>query len=92
MFILWRDLQPNEAPKVYRMQRLTFGVNARPFLAIATVHAHVKKYKEMTPNAVEEILQNIYVDDCLTGADTVASTRDVKNYDDSGIQFDQVGK
>ena len=68
---LWRDLQPNEAPKVYRMQRLTFGVNASPFLAIATVHAHVNKYKEMSPYAVEEILQNMYVDDCLTGADTV---------------------
>ncbi|XP_068756583.1 uncharacterized protein [Montipora capricornis] len=62
---LWRDLQPNEAPKVYRMQRLTFGVNASPFLAIATVHAHVSKYKEMSPYAVEEILQNMYVDDCL---------------------------
>ena len=71
---LWRDLQPNEAPKVYRMQRLTFGVNASPFLAIAAVHAHVNKYKEMSPYAVEEILQNMYVDDCLTGADTVDST------------------
>ncbi|XP_068684143.1 uncharacterized protein [Montipora foliosa] len=71
---LWRDLQPNEAPKVCRMQRLTFGVNASPFLAIATVHAHVNKYKEMSPYAVEEILQNMYVDDCLTGADTVDST------------------
>ena len=59
MFNLWGDLQPNEAPKVYRMQRLTFGVNASPFLSIATVHAHVKKYKEMSPNAVEDILQNI---------------------------------
>ena len=71
---LWRDLQPNEVPKVYRMQRLTFGVNASPFLAIATVHAHVNKYKEMSPYAVEEILQNMYVDDCLTRADTVDST------------------
>ncbi|XP_068684166.1 uncharacterized protein [Montipora capricornis] len=71
---LWRDLQPNEAPKVYRMQRLTFGVNASPFLAMATVHDHVNKYKEMSPYAVEEILQNMYVDDCLTGADTVDST------------------
>ncbi|XP_068728870.1 uncharacterized protein [Montipora capricornis] len=71
---LWRDLQPHETPKVYRMQRLTFGVNASPFLAIATVHAHVNKYKEMSPYAVEEILQNMYVDDCLTGADTVDST------------------
>ena len=71
---LWRELQPNEVTKVYRMQRLTFGVNASPFLAIATVQTHVNKYKEISPYAVEEILQNIYVDDCLTGADTVDST------------------
>ena len=63
---LWRDLQFNETPKVYRMQRLTFGVNSSPFLAISTVHAHAKKYAELFPNAVQEILQNMYVDDVLT--------------------------
>ena len=56
------------------MQRLTFDVNASPFLAISTFHAHVNKYKEMSPYAVEEILQNMYVDDRLAGADTVDST------------------
>ena len=71
---LWRDLQFNETPKVYRMQRLTFGVNSSPFLAISTVHAHAKKYAELFPNAVQETLQNMYVDDVLTGADTVNST------------------
>ena len=67
---LWRDLRTDEEPKAYRMLRLTFGVNSSPFLAIATVHAHAKRYEETFPNAVREILQNMYVDDCLTGADT----------------------
>ena len=71
---LWRDLQFNETPKVYRMQRLTFGVNSSPFLAISTVHAHAKQYSELFPNAVQKILQNTYVDDVLTGGDTVDST------------------
>ena len=66
----WRDLQINEPPKVYRMQRLTFGVNSSPFLAIATVHNHAEKYAETFPDAAREILQNMYVDDCLTGAET----------------------
>ena len=56
------------------MQRLTFGVNSSPFLAISTVHAHAKKYAELFPNAVQETLQNMYVDDVVTGADTVDST------------------
>ena len=67
---LWRDLKTDEAPKVYRMLRLTFGVNSSPFLAIATVNAHVNKYAETFPDAAREILKNTYVDDCLTGADT----------------------
>ncbi len=52
------------------MRRLTFGVNSSSFLAIATVHIHVNKYAETFPNAVREILHSMYVDDCLTGADT----------------------
>jgi len=67
---LWRDLKTEEAPKVYRMLRLTFGVNSSPFLAIATVNAHVGKYAETFPDATREVLDNMYVDDCLTGADT----------------------
>ena len=67
---LWRDLKTDEAPKVYRMLRLIFGVNSSPFLAIATVNAHVNKYAETFPDATREILNNTYVDDCLTGADT----------------------
>jgi len=51
-------------------ERLTFGVNSSPFLAIATVNAHVRKYAETFPDATREILDNMYVDDCLRGADT----------------------
>ncbi|XP_044174254.1 uncharacterized protein LOC122957873 [Acropora millepora] len=67
---LWRYLKTDEAPKVYRMLRLIFGVNSSPFLAIATVNAHVNKYAETFPDATREILNNTYVDDCLTVADT----------------------
>ena len=70
---LWRDLKTEETPKVYRMLRLTFGVNSSPFLAIATVNAHANKYGETFPDATRELLHNMYVDDCLTGADTDSS-------------------
>ncbi|XP_022795153.1 uncharacterized protein LOC111333799 [Stylophora pistillata] len=66
----WRDLKTEVAPKLYRMLRLTLGVNACPFLAFATVNAHVNKYVETFPDAAGEILHNMYVDDFLTGADT----------------------
>ena len=67
---LWRDLRTDEVPEVYRVQRLTFGINSSPFPAITSVHAHANKYAETFPNAVREILYNMYLDDCLTGADT----------------------
>ena len=85
----WRDLQFNETPKVYIIQRLTSGVNSSPFLAVSTVHGHAKKYTELFPNAVQEILQNMYVNGVLTGADTVdsyeTSTRFVRDHDESGV-------
>ena len=56
------------------MLRLTFEVSSSPFLTIATVNAHVSKYAETFPDATGEILDNMYVDDCLTGADTDNST------------------
>ena len=65
---LWRDMKTNEEPKVYRMQRVTFGVNCSPFLAIGTVQSHAERHKEQFPDAAKEVLQNMYVDDCLTGA------------------------
>ncbi|XP_031560795.1 uncharacterized protein LOC116296835, partial [Actinia tenebrosa] len=67
---LWRELNSDELPRVYRMNRLTFGVNCSPFLAIATIHAHVTGYLETVPRAAKELLENMYVDDCLTGAET----------------------
>ena len=43
---LWRDLKSDDPPRVYRLQRLAFGVNCSPFLAIATAQSHAKKCKE----------------------------------------------
>ena len=49
-------------------------MNSSPFLAISTVNARAKKYAELFRNAVQEILENMCVDNVLTGADTVDST------------------
>ena len=71
---LWRDLKSDDPPRVYRLQRLAFGVNCSPFLAIATVQSHAKKCNEQFPDASKAVLSNMYVDDCLTGADNVGAT------------------
>ena len=60
---LWRDLDPDATPKIYRMTRVTFGVISSPFLAICTTQEHARRCKETFPEASYEILRNTYVDD-----------------------------
>ena len=68
---LWRDLDPDATPKIYRMTRVTFGVISSPFLAICTTQEHARRCKETFPEASDEILRNTYVDDFASGKDTV---------------------
>ena len=56
------------AIREFRFQRVPFGNKASPFLLNATVQHHLSL---QTPSpAVEELSENIYVDDWLSGADT----------------------
>ena len=76
---LWRDLKSEDPPRVYRLQRLAFGVNSSPFLAIATVQSHARKCSEEFPDASREVLSNMYVDDCLSSADDVKATVELQH-------------
>ena len=60
---VWRVFKSDEAPRIYRLQRLAFGVNCSPFLAIATVQHHANECKEEFPSASMEVLSNTYVTD-----------------------------
>ena len=44
-------------------------MNSSPFLAIDTLQHHAKKFKEKFPEASGTVLSDMYVDDCLTGAE-----------------------
>ncbi|XP_068749048.1 uncharacterized protein [Montipora capricornis] len=71
---LWRDLDAEATPKIYRMTRVTFGVISSPFLAICTIQEHVKRCEETFPEASHEILRNPYVDDFASGRNGVSET------------------
>ncbi|XP_064629292.1 uncharacterized protein LOC135488580 [Lineus longissimus] len=75
---LWRDGNSDWPPEIYRMNRVTFGVNASPFLAIATVKHHTRRLEKVYPQAAREIQDNMYVDDCLSGAAGVPQALDLK--------------
>jgi len=54
-----------------RMLRLTFGVRCSPFLATQVLRHLASTHKESFPTASQAIENNFYVDDFLSGAETV---------------------
>ena len=66
-------LNKNNAGKVVdvRMSRVTFGITSSPFLAMQVLHHLADEYASLHPAAAKEIKQSFYVDDVLTGAQTV---------------------
>jgi hypothetical protein len=55
-----------------RFARVPFGNKCSPFLLNATIQNHLAS---MPPSEVEELAQNLYVDDLLSGADTKDQAR-----------------
>lgn len=54
--------------KEMRFLRVTFGVKSSPFLLNATIRFHLQKYDDTL--VVQELKENLYVDDWLTGCDS----------------------
>ena len=68
---LWYDDVEGREPKliVLRFTRVVFGVSSSPFLLNATVRYHLEKFSSVYPALVSRILQSLYVDDLVCGAD-----------------------
>ena len=63
---LW---QINDTVRIMRFVRVPFGNKSSPFLLNATIKHHLKEYPPS--EVVEELNSNLYVDDWLSGADSV---------------------
>ena len=57
--------------KDWRMTRVTFGVVCSPFLATQVLRQVASDYRQQFSDAASITETTFYVDDCLTGADTV---------------------
>ena len=53
------------------MTRLTSGISSSPYLASQVLRQLASDYEESYPRAAEVVRSAFYVDDCLTGAETV---------------------
>ena len=60
-------LMDSDKVRVMRFNRLPFGLNCSPFLLNATIKNHLSIYEGKA--AAQELAENLYVDDLLTGSD-----------------------
>ena len=63
----------------YRMTRVTFGVSASSFAANMAVKQNALDFATEFPNAAKVVDKSFYVDDCLTGADTITEAIALQN-------------
>ena len=69
---LWLDDIDSAYPKVVTLRFCTtvFGINSSPFILGATVSYHMGKYLDIDENVVLQYLQDLYMDDDISGAQT----------------------
>lgn len=68
--IVWRT-NTNDPIEHYRLLTVTYGTGCAVFLAIeALVHA-AKQYSNIYPDAAERVINDRYVDDLMSGADSL---------------------
>lgn len=68
--IVFRE-DPNHPLEHYRLLTVTYGTASAAYQAVATLHQIAEDNRELHPLAASRIPKNFYVDDLLSGADTV---------------------
>jgi hypothetical protein len=68
--IVWRK-RPDLPIETFRLKTVTYGLACSPYLAIRCLHEVAKVNSSQYPTVAEVIERDFYVDDLITGADTV---------------------
>ena len=71
--ILWRS-SPTEPIKHYELTTVTFGVSSSPYLATRCFKRLAEDEGHKYPDAKNVLLQDFYVDDVLTGSNSLEQT------------------
>ena len=67
---VWRS-DPTSPLLDYRMTRITFGVSSSSFIANMCIKQNALDFGMEYPNAAKVVTDSFFVDDCLTGSDSV---------------------
>ncbi|XP_017795696.1 PREDICTED: uncharacterized protein LOC108577106 [Habropoda laboriosa] len=74
--ILWRDEKNNVA--TYELNTVTFCLTVAPYLAIRCVLQFADDEKDQFPDVSTTVKRDLYVDDLLTGANTIKEARKLR--------------
>ncbi|XP_028159005.1 uncharacterized protein LOC114351861 [Ostrinia furnacalis] len=74
--LVWRS-KPQEDIEHLRLLRVTFGTASAPYLAVRALHQVAYDEGKQFPLAAERVLNDFYVDDLLTGCDTVLEGKQI---------------
>ncbi|XP_017788506.1 PREDICTED: uncharacterized protein LOC108571047 [Habropoda laboriosa] len=75
--ILWRKNR-NETIKAYSLNTVTYDTASAPYLATKVLQHNGKRHQETYPLASRVIVHDFYVDDLLTGTDSISDTIQLK--------------
>lgn len=68
--IVWRS-NPNELLRTYQLTTVTYGTTPASFLATQCLVSLAEEERHTFPQAARAILHDFYMDDLMTGADTI---------------------
>jgi len=68
-FLWWEDSTQTKV-KVYRHNRVVFGMNCSPFLLAAVITHHLNLKRTESPHVVDKIQNSLYVDNLVTVVDS----------------------
>ncbi|XP_053968113.1 uncharacterized protein LOC128869560 [Anastrepha ludens] len=75
--ILWRE-SPQEDFRFYKLDTVTYGTKPAAFLAIRAMHQLAADESATYPIGAETVLRDFYVDDLITGGDSMAEVLNIK--------------
>ncbi|XP_076301510.1 uncharacterized protein LOC143219381 [Lasioglossum baleicum] len=73
--ILWRHAE-SQPVREYRLNTVTYGLSCAPYLAVRTLRQLAEDGGSQFPKGALAIKRDAYVDDILTGADTITALKE----------------
>ncbi|XP_055920727.1 uncharacterized protein LOC129952226 [Eupeodes corollae] len=75
--IVWRQ-QPSEGIKYYKLKTVSYGTSAAPYLATKCLQFLASQSKLTHPIGSQILLEDFYVDDCISGSNSITQTKEAQ--------------